>query len=83
MALKITEECINCDVCVSECPNQAIFSGNTIYEIEAARCTECVGHSGTPQCIAVCPVECILLDPAHPETQAQLLAKYQHLNPTA
>jgi len=25
MAIKITEECINCDACVSECPNNAIY----------------------------------------------------------
>ena len=79
MALKITEECINCDVCVSECPNQAIFSGPHIYEIIADRCTECVGHSGTPQCLAVCPVECIIPDPAYPETPVALQAKYQRL----
>ena len=25
MALKISDECINCDACVSECPNTAIY----------------------------------------------------------
>ena len=25
MALTITEECINCDVCEPECPNEAIY----------------------------------------------------------
>jgi len=25
MAIKITDECINCDACVSECPNHAIY----------------------------------------------------------
>ncbi|HKJ06671.1 MAG TPA: 4Fe-4S dicluster domain-containing protein [Flavobacteriaceae bacterium] len=25
MAIKITDECINCDACVSECPNNAIY----------------------------------------------------------
>ncbi|PIF01074.1 MAG: ferredoxin [Maribacter sp.] len=25
MALKITDECINCDACISECPNNAIY----------------------------------------------------------
>ena len=27
MSLLITEECINCDVCVPECPNEAIYFG--------------------------------------------------------
>jgi NAD-dependent dihydropyrimidine dehydrogenase PreA subunit len=27
MALIITDECINCDVCEPECPNQAISQG--------------------------------------------------------
>jgi len=25
MAIKITDECINCDACVQECPNNAIY----------------------------------------------------------
>ncbi|MBU3648588.1 MAG: ferredoxin, partial [Limnohabitans sp.] len=27
MALMITDQCINCDVCEPECPNEAIFLG--------------------------------------------------------
>src|ERR1035438_1856728 len=27
MAIKITEECINCGACVTECPNGAIYEG--------------------------------------------------------
>ena len=30
MALLITDECINCDVCEPECPNQAIYMGKDI-----------------------------------------------------
>jgi len=79
MALKITDQCINCDVCEPECPNQAISQGLEYYLIDPARCTECVGHFDTPQCVEVCPVECIPLDPDHPEDETQLLAKYQLL----
>jgi NAD-dependent dihydropyrimidine dehydrogenase PreA subunit len=25
MALKITDDCINCDACIAECPNTAIY----------------------------------------------------------
>ena len=79
MALKITDECINCDVCEPECPNQAIYPGELIYEIDPDLCTQCVGHFDTPQCQQVCPVDCIPLDPAHPETESELQLKYQHL----
>lgn len=79
MALIITDECINCDVCEPECPNEAIYQGEEIYEIDPDLCTQCVGHFDKPQCQIVCPVECIPLDPAHVETEEQLLEKYQLL----
>ncbi len=79
MALFITDECINCDVCEPECPNDAIYMGLEIYEIDPAKCTECVGHFDTPQCQEVCPVECIPVNPEYIETKDQLLLKYAHL----
>lgn len=39
----ITTACINCDMCLPECPNEAIYEGAKIYEIDTERCTECVG----------------------------------------
>jgi ferredoxin len=79
MALKITDECINCDVCEPECPNQAIYQGDLIYQIDPNKCTECVGHFDVPQCQEVCPVECIPNDPDHVESKEALLLKYQRL----
>ncbi len=79
MALMITDECINCDVCEPECPNSAIYQGEEIYEINPDLCTECVGHYETPQCVDVCPVDCIPKNPERPETQDELLVKYQRL----
>lgn len=79
MALTITSECINCDVCEPECPNQAISMGETIYVIDPAKCTECVGHFDEPQCIQVCPVECIPVNPEHVESKDQLWAKFRRL----
>jgi ferredoxin len=76
MALIITDECINCDVCEPECPNDAISQGEEIYVIDPHKCTECVGHYDEPQCVKVCPVDCIPLDPAFVETKEQLYAKY-------
>ncbi|KAA8731812.1 YfhL family 4Fe-4S dicluster ferredoxin [Acinetobacter qingfengensis] len=79
MALKITEECINCDVCEPVCPNEAIYMGEEIYEINPDLCTECVGHFDEPQCSMYCPVDCIPHDPDHPESEQQLLQKYQRI----
>tara|TARA_B000000441_G_C21633958_1_gene285114 strand:- start:246 stop:491 length:246 start_codon:yes stop_codon:yes gene_type:complete len=79
MALMITDECINCDVCEPECPNDAIYLGEEIYEIDPARCTECVGHFETSQCVEVCPVECIPMNPQFSETREQLYEKYLRL----
>jgi ferredoxin len=79
MALKITDECINCDVCEPVCPNQAITMGELIYVIEPSRCTECMGHFDEPQCVVVCPVNCIPRDTMHQETREELLVKYQKL----
>ena len=79
MALIITDECINCDVCEPECPNDAIFMGPEIYEINPNLCTECVGHFDNPQCQEVCPVDCIPVDPDRVETQEQLMEKYHRL----
>jgi ferredoxin len=75
----ITEECINCDVCEPECPNGALSQNEEIYVIDPAKCTECVGHFDTPQCLEVCPVDCIVQDPAHVESKEQLQAKFEKL----
>ena len=79
MSLKITDECINCDVCEPACPNQAIFMGAEFYQIRPERCTECVGHFDEPQCALLCPVDCIPLDGERPETPEQLMQKYRRL----
>ncbi|QRN41081.1 MAG: YfhL family 4Fe-4S dicluster ferredoxin [Neisseriaceae bacterium] len=76
MSLYITDECINCDVCEPECPNEAISQGEEIYQIDSSLCTQCVGHYNEPQCQQVCPVDCILIDPKNPESDQELLDKY-------
>lgn len=80
MALVITEQCINCDMCLAECPNQAIFESEKFYEIDSARCTECVGFYDRQTCVDVCPIECIVPDPQHQESKEQLLHKFRSLN---
>jgi ferredoxin len=81
MAFKITEECINCGACEPECPNQAISAGDTIYLIDADKCTECVGSHTESQCAAVCPVAACVSDPDKSETHEALEAKYKKLHP--
>ncbi|MCG7529938.1 YfhL family 4Fe-4S dicluster ferredoxin [Psychrobium sp. MM17-31] len=76
MALKILSNCINCDMCEPECPNQAISYGEVIYEIDPDLCTECVGHYDKPTCIAVCPIDCIEVDPERVESQDSLYEKF-------
>lgn len=79
MALMITDDCINCDVCEPACPNDAISMGELIYQINPDQCTECVGHFDEPQCQQLCPVACIPIDPQHQETPSQLQAKFIRL----
>jgi ferredoxin len=79
MALYITDDCINCDVCEPECPNNAISAGDEIFIIDPNLCTECVGHFDEPQCQQVCPVDCIPKDPNHVESHDELMAKYERI----
>lgn len=81
MALLITKDCICCDICVPECPNEAITLGKKICEIDANKCTECVGHYDKPQCVQVCPMDCIVPNPNCVETREQLQQKYDKLYP--
>ncbi len=80
MALKITEECINCGACEPECPNEAISEGDEIYVIDPNKCTECVGAFDEPQCASVCPVDCCVPDENHQESKDELLEKYKKLH---
>lgn len=95
MALLITDECINCGACEPECPNTAIYEGgmewtlngkkhppisNEYFYIVPDKCTECVGFYDEPQCMAVCPVDCIIVDPDNIETKEQLLEKKENLD---
>lgn len=81
MALMITDECINCGACEPECPNEAISQGAEFFEIDPEKCTECVGFYDEPQCVSVCPVDCIVPNPDYQETKDQLLEKFKKLHP--
>lgn len=79
MSLMINDECIACDACREECPNDAIEDGDPIYIIDPDRCTECIGHYDEPACVAVCPVDCIVSDSDNVETVAELKLKYEQI----
>jgi len=80
MALMITDDCNACDACRPVCPNEAISIGIPIYVIDPAKCTECVGAEDEPQCVAVCPADCIVPNPDWNESKAELQAKYECLH---
>ncbi|MDN7136428.1 YfhL family 4Fe-4S dicluster ferredoxin [Pseudidiomarina terrestris] len=61
MPVVIDSDCINCDMCVPECPNEAIVMGSAHYVVDADKCTECEGYYDEPACIPVCPVDCMTL----------------------
>lgn len=79
MALMINADCTACDACEPVCPNEAISEGDP-YVIDAFKCTECVGEEDEPQCILVCPEECIVKNPDFEESQEELQAKYDAMN---
>jgi len=81
MAFKITDECISCGACESECPNDAISEGETIFVIDPGKCTECVGSFDASKCAEVCPVDSCVTDPDHCENKEQLLEKWKGLHP--
>ena len=80
MAYKITDECISCGACEPECPNQAIKEGDSIYVIDSAKCTECVGAHDSPKCAEVCPVDSAKPDSDHVESKEVLQARYSTLH---
>ena len=96
MATMITNECINCGACESECPNTAIYQGGVEWDLNGVKhaalaaetfyivpekCTECVGFHDQEACAAVCPVDCCIPNPDIPESEEQLIARSQQLHP--
>lgn len=81
MAYKITEDCICCGACESECENEAVSMGDNIFVIDPDKCTECVGYHDSPQCAEICSVGACEPDPDHVENKEQLLNKWHKLHP--
>lgn len=53
MAHIITDDCISCGTCESECPVGAISAGDDKYVIDADACIDCGA------CLSACPTEAI------------------------
>ena len=51
MAYFITEACITCGACESECPTECIAQGANIFVIDEDKCIECGA------CANICPVD--------------------------
>lgn len=51
MAYKISDDCISCGACVSECAVEAISEGDGKYVIDPDKCVDCGA------CADVCPVD--------------------------
>jgi ferredoxin len=96
MALRINDECINCDACKPECPNEAIFEPGEEYELNGKKhnalsddlyyivpdlCTECKGFHDEEQCVVVCPVDACVPDEDNSESEDGLLGKARKLHP--
>lgn len=54
MAYRITDDCVNCGACESECPVGAISESDGKRVIDASTCASC------GSCAAVCPSEAIV-----------------------
>jgi len=54
MAVKVTPECIGCEVCIDSCPTNAIIMKDGVAEIVASDCIDCGA------CIPTCPVNAIV-----------------------
>jgi len=79
MAYMISDDCISCGACESECPNQAISEGESVFIIDPAKCTECVGSFSKQQCAEICPIGAPVADPNNIESQEQLQSKWEKL----
>lgn len=78
MTLRITDDCIECQACLQVCPCQAVSQVRAAearppIAIDSSTCTHCWPYHKHPLCTAVCPVDCIVVDPHQPVPPARLI----------
>jgi len=61
--VRIDESCINCDMCVPECPSDSIAMDDKHYQINADTCIRCEHYYDSPNCEAVCPLGSVVIEP--------------------
>ncbi len=59
----IDDSCINCDMCVPECPSDSIHMQGKHYQINEQTCIRCEHYYPSPTCIEVCPIGSVLIVP--------------------
>ena len=80
MALMITDDCTACGACLDVCLNDAIIKKDPVYLINPNLCTECFGYFKDSQCVNICPVDAIILNPDHVEAYMELLEKDRRIH---
>ncbi len=82
MAKRINQDrCIQCGVCLEECPNNGISEVDGEYRIDSGLCTECFGFYKTSHCVDICPVEAIETDPDQEVEEDLLIGRSADLHP--
>ena len=62
MANRVTEKCLGCGACITECPNGAITEvlvPKKLCVIDPSLCDECADNGGKSACMAVCAEKAI------------------------
>ena len=77
MAYRISDACVNCGICESECPVGAISEANGTHVIDAGACISCGA------CAGVCPSQAIAEDQltVEPALQQVLSNRFERDDP--
>lgn len=80
MSCRVLESCIGCDMCVLECPNDAITEKDGVYTINEDLLHGVRRLLQVSQCMRVCAVKAIARNPERRESHDELLAKARRIH---